>query len=406
MDAPPLPWNRRIRDGFRLAWLVLTDALAAFFADGGLRGASSLAFYATLVLLPVLMLLTFLLSLAVGSNQEAMAVAAKLVAQVIPRFGGVILREVGLMARVYRSAGAFNALVLLWSLMPLVGAFRSILAQMFRLPRRPSIWAQKGLDLLTALVFALGLASMAALGLGLDLLKGFHLVEAGGLGLLLPFGFTVLLLLGNYAMFMPRVRFPHLLAGAVATAVLWFLLKPAFTLFLTWRHSYGLTFGSFKALFIVFIWIYYSMAVLLFGAEVTATLHRGEALHIKRLMEGRKGLPAMARRRFLRTFPAGQVLFQEGDGGGEMYHILEGAVGVRRNGQDLATLGPGAFVGEMSFLLGHPRSATARALEDTVCVAIHDRNVRALMREFPGTIQEMLVQMATRLRDTSERIGS
>ena len=49
-------------------------------------------------------------------------------------------------------------------------------------------------------------------------------------------------------------------------------MTPAFHLFITYNPGYGFAFGSFKSLFVVIIWIDYSLVVFLFGAEITASL--------------------------------------------------------------------------------------------------------------------------------------
>ena len=75
---------------------------------------------------------------------------------------------------------------------------------------------------------------------------------------------------------------------------------------------------------------------------------------------------------------------------------------IRKGEREIAVIGPGKFFGEMTFLLHINRSATAVALTDCECIVINAHNLDALMREFPDTIREMLVEMAHRLQDTSE----
>src|SRR5215475_565211 len=67
--------------------------------------------------------------------------------------------------------------------------------------------------------------------------------------------------------------------------------------------------------------------------------------------------------RFAREFPAGTVLFEEGQPGHVMYIVVDGEIEIRRrvSGVErvLAVLGDGEFFGEMAILSGRPRSATA-----------------------------------------------
>jgi CRP-like cAMP-binding protein len=70
---------------------------------------------------------------------------------------------------------------------------------------------------------------------------------------------------------------------------------------------------------------------------------------------------------FTREFEPGSVLFHEGETGVVMYVIQSGYVRITKkvSGGDrvLATLGPGEFLGEMSLLSGHPRTASAQVTE-------------------------------------------
>ena len=398
--------KERPMDGLKHGWVVLQEAAGSFFRNADLRHASSLAFYSTLALIPAMLLLTYLLSVGIGSSQLAQLKTAEFIGQVIPRFGEVVLQEVSRLASHPRAAGGLNLLVLTWSLTPLVSSLRQIINAMFKTRDRRTVLVSKAIDLAMGMLFITGLAMVTGAGVLLNFITRFsHGIQGVhapvSLKFTLPFCLTVLLVWGVYYAFTNGVRRTHLLVGALTTTALWFMLRPAFTLFLTYDQGYGFAFGSFKSIFIVVIWIYYSMAVLLFGAEVVAALHRGETVLIKRLMEGRRGLPVLGRNRLLLEAPPGWVFFQEGEKGVEMFFVLDGSVSILKGGREIAQIRKGKFFGEMTFLLGLERSATAVALEPCKCVVVHAHNFEALLLEFPGMIREMLVEMADRLRDTS-----
>lgn len=75
-----------------------------------------------------------------------------------------------------------------------------------------------------------------------------------------------------------------------------------------------------------------------------------------------------------RSFDAGEVIFQEGEMGRELYVIREGEVEIVRSGalgapMTLARLGAGDYFGEMAFVDEKPRSASAKVLSPLqVCV--------------------------------------
>lgn len=68
-------------------------------------------------------------------------------------------------------------------------------------------------------------------------------------------------------------------------------------------------------------------------------------------------------------YNAGDVIFQEGYPADNAYIIQTGKVEIyqTKDGQEqiIATLGPGEMFGEYGVLDDHPRTASARAVEDT-----------------------------------------
>jgi serine/threonine-protein kinase len=82
-----------------------------------------------------------------------------------------------------------------------------------------------------------------------------------------------------------------------------------------------------------------------------------------------------------RAYQAGEIIFAEGDRGDAAYVIISGGCAVTRQVgdriQELRRLGVGEMFGEAAVFLGNPRSATVRAITDTV-VGVVDQ---ALLRE-------------------------
>ena len=64
------------------------------------------------------------------------------------------------------------------------------------------------------------------------------------------------------------------------------------------------------------------------------------------------------------TARAGTVITTEGQDGHEAFVVLGGTVTVRRDGADVAELGPGSIVGELSLLDHGPRTATVACATD------------------------------------------
>src|SRR4029450_7885448 len=81
--------------------------------------------------------------------------------------------------------------------------------------------------------------------------------------------------------------------------------------------------------------------------------------------------------------PAGTELTHEGRHEGSVFIVISGSIGIERGGRTVDTIGRGGFFGEIAAIDGGPRTATGRAIEDTVVVAISPRQLNDVLEESP-----------------------
>jgi len=105
---------------------------------------------------------------------------------------------------------------------------------------------------------------------------------------------------------------------------------------------------------------------------------------------------------------SGEIALRAGDRGDTAYFILSGAVEVfiERDGRhvSLARLGKGEIFGEMAIIDPGPRSASVRAVEDTICIVTTYDDFTRSMAENPQFATEFLRTLVARLRDANARI--
>ena len=99
------------------------------------------------------------------------------------------------------------------------------------------------------------------------------------------------------------------------------------------------------------------------------------------------------------TMTAGTLLVDQGQTGREAFVVLEGDVTVRRNGRKIATVGPGAVVGELSLLDHGPRTATAVCESDCSLLVIDQRRFLGVIDDVPSISHKLLTALASRIRD-------
>jgi len=109
-----------------------------------------------------------------------------------------------------------------------------------------------------------------------------------------------------------------------------------------------------------------------------------------------------------RIFPAGHVLFEQGEAGTRMYIVRKGAVRIFRvvDGEEIAiaTLGPGEFFGEMALLEDLPRNASARTEAPSLLIEIDEPTFELMLAENAEIAARMMRKLSARCRELDARL--
>ena len=105
-----------------------------------------------------------------------------------------------------------------------------------------------------------------------------------------------------------------------------------------------------------------------------------------------------------RILEPGETLMIEGERGDEAYVLERGRLRVTRDGTMLAELQKGDWVGEMSLLLDEPRSATVAAVSRAQLRRVTRDSFGRVLAEDPVRTQELLRQLARRVREANTRL--
>jgi CRP-like cAMP-binding protein len=112
--------------------------------------------------------------------------------------------------------------------------------------------------------------------------------------------------------------------------------------------------------------------------------------------------------RLAREFPAGTVLFEEGQPGDDMYIVVSGEIELRRqvgaSERVVAVLPPGEFFGEMAILNARPRSATAVVRTAARLFVVDGTTFEAMLHARPEIALRIIRSLATRLDATNHHL--
>jgi CRP-like cAMP-binding protein len=104
-----------------------------------------------------------------------------------------------------------------------------------------------------------------------------------------------------------------------------------------------------------------------------------------------------------------EIIVNEGDEGDEAYIIYYGYVEIFRKTADgelitLNKMGPGGMLGEFALFGNGLRTASVKAIEETLVCVISKEKFYEIIRAFPDTAIEMLKNITTRFALAEDRI--
>lgn len=109
------------------------------------------------------------------------------------------------------------------------------------------------------------------------------------------------------------------------------------------------------------------------------------------------------------SYPAGRVLFNQGDAGDAAYVLLSGAVDVliNVNGESLRvdTIGANSIVGEIAILCDVVRTATIKTTQPVTALRIRKEHFLKLLAEFPEMTIQIMRVLAERLNHTTSALS-
>ncbi len=113
-------------------------------------------------------------------------------------------------------------------------------------------------------------------------------------------------------------------------------------------------------------------------------------------------------RDFIVPYRKGEIVFNEGDSGAEMFVIQSGEVELYRNINEekrfVRVFEKGDFFGEMSLLESMPRTATAEVIEDAELIVINGATFDQMIKSNIEIAVRMLRKISKRLRETTDQL--
>ncbi|WP_375444938.1 YihY/virulence factor BrkB family protein [uncultured Fibrella sp.] len=266
------------------AWPVLRDAGSSFMDDRGLKLSAALAYYTIFSLAPLLVLIMSLASIFLGEE----AIQGQIFGQINGLVGNEAAKQIQDMIKNVGLSGKTNSALFISIGTLLIGAtsifveIQDSINLIWRVKAKPEKgWLKLIKDRLlsSSLVVSLGfllLVSLVINGLILALsdrlsrfLPGLSVYLISGINFLISTA-VVTVLFGVIFKVLPdaKIGWKDVRWGAIFTALLFMLGRYVIGLYIDTTGTSS-SYGAAGSLIVVLTWIYYTAAILYFGAEFT-----------------------------------------------------------------------------------------------------------------------------------------
>jgi membrane protein len=389
--------------------------------------SGAVAYYFLLSIVPIILLILSifdsLLSSYPGLSQEFF----RLLEGFNPNLNEEFISKFQIGTGVAKAIGIFGILNLLWTSRLVFSSVQRAFDIIFPSPSKRNFLVNSFISVFVIPVLFLVVIVFTSLRIILSFLEELMLrigistelmAYIGGLSFFVP---IVVSLIGAYFCYryLP-VRKPSVSAasqGAVLFTVLFFLLKIAYG-FIINAAKLNMLYGVIGTVIVLMLWVYFICQAFFICAEFAYVCDKTEVLVIDKFFEnifGTKnnyidkfifGKHSRAFKNYSTYYPAGTVLFKNGEESEEIYYIYDGKVDIylEYSKMPTASVSSGDMIGEMAHLLKSPRSATAIVAEDSVIVCISPQVFSDLIGINRGVALRIINTLSARLRAMNDRV--
>jgi membrane protein len=275
-----------------LSWRSLAKRVWADLGKDDIFGrAAQLSYYFLLALFPLLLFLTSVIGLILGSETGLRQSLFNYLGKVLPSSASELVSNT--LFEVSSASGggkiSFGVLAALWAASNGMGAISESLNVAYHVKETRAWWKQRliavGLTvalavlIITALVIVLYGGRIAdslatTYGLGGSFTLAWKILQWP---IVLAFLFVGFALIYYWAPDLKDQDWRWVTPGSIVAVILWLLVSFAFRLYLHYFNSYSKTYGSLGAVIILMLWFYFTGAAILIGGEVNSDIEAAAA---------------------------------------------------------------------------------------------------------------------------------
>jgi len=274
----------KIKKTFKDSWCIIKDTFTSFMADKGLKLSASLSYYTMFSLAPLLLLIISLASTFFGRD----AIEGRVFYQIRDLIGPQAAVQIQQVIKNLELSGKTNLSLIIGVFTLILGAttvfgeIQDSINMIWKVKAKPKKgWLKLVKDRLRSGSIIIGLGFLLIVSLIVngaivalnDILEGyfpwFTVILFNVANIAVSF-LVITILFGVIFKVLPdaKIRWRDVRAGAFFTACLFLLGRYLIGLYITTTGA-GSPYGAAGSIIVILLWVYYTAAILYFGAEFT-----------------------------------------------------------------------------------------------------------------------------------------
>lgn len=403
-------------------------AFGRYSANELTNHSGAVAYYFLLSIVPIILLILSVLESVLSSYPELLSEFFSLLEGFNPNLNEEFISRFQISTGAAKAFGVLGVLNLLWTSRLVFSSVQRAFDVIFPAPNKRNFFINAFISIFvipavfllvvvfTTLRIVLGYLEdiMLRIGFSSDLLS-----YTSYLSVFIP---IIASFIGSYLCYrylpVRKPSAPAAFKGALLFTLLLFLLKTAYGLIIN-AANLNVLYGVIGTVIILLLWVYFICQAFFICAEFTYVCDKTDVLVINRVFDALDGERKSFVERFVfgknskvfknysSFYPAGTVLFRQGDESEDIYYVYRGKIDVYldNNPEPAAHVLSGDMTGEMAHLLKSPRSATAVAGEDSVIFTITPEVFGELIGMNRRIAMRVINTLSDRLRAMNERLS-
>jgi membrane protein len=272
-------WKEKMLKQLRL----FLAALSKFDHDHGFFLSSAITFNLLICLIPIILSMLALLGTYLYGSKDVLNHIRQYLQSVVPSSDPKLMRNVLRIVQDHRIMGVVGIAGLLWTSTWVFSSIRTAFTTVFREDKGRNIIHGKAVDLFMILLAGVFLLASMTLSSVMTYVQASHVTSflkpliRFFLKYLIPFFFSFWMFFLIYKI-VPNRKIPWkpALQAACFSSLLWEVAKQLFGWYVIHLGKFSMVYGSLSTVAILFLWIYYSSAILILGGEIAFLLNMRE----------------------------------------------------------------------------------------------------------------------------------